>query len=356
MKRHNSLLCILLVLILLLTATGCNDLLYRIGEKTMSFLRSDIISLVTTTLPATQPPTTLPPTTQPTEPPTTAPFYEEKLTDVRAPFFGLYLAENGQKLYSKASSEKIHPASMAKLVTSCVALDTVSPDTVFTVGSEQELVNEDSSLCHILPGHMLTVRALLKGMLLNSGNDAGYTVAVNIARIKSGDALMDDTQAVAYFAEMMNEFAVSVGAENSNFTNPVGWDDEAQYTTLDDLALIAAHAMEYEEIRQIAAIQSEHVYFFSGESITWYNTNALLDPENEYYLPCAIGLKTGTTDFAGSCIIAAVKSGNTEYLAIVAGCADDEERYSSVHKIVGSIKTEATAEATTETIPEAITE
>lgn len=257
---------------------------------------------------------------------------------ISANHLGLYNAQTMECLYSQETANHIYPASLTKILTACTALKYVSPDTVFTVRTEQSLVPKGSSLCLIQPGHRLKLCDLLTGMLMCSGNDAAYTVAVNVAREVSGNISMSNSEAITYFSELMNGYARSIGAVNSNFTNPDGWDDENQYSTVYDLAIISAHAIRINEIRSIVSSRSKYVVFESGENITWKNTNALLQPESKYYLPQAIGLKTGTTSNAGNCIIAVVSIDAAEYIAVVTGCKSDGERYESVHKMIEMIK------------------
>lgn len=257
---------------------------------------------------------------------------------VSATCAGLYNAKTMECLYENSVDNKIYPASLTKIVTACTALKYISPNTVFTVGTEQRLVPKGSSLCLIKPGHRLNLLDLLTGMLMCSGNDAAYTVAVNVAREVSGNTDMSDYEAVTYFTKLMNDFAVSIGAVNSNFLNPDGWDIENQYSTVYDLALISAYAIQIDEIRNIVSSQSKYVVFASGENITWHNTNALLQPDSKYYLPQAVGLKTGTTAKAGNCLIAVVDIDGDEYIAVVTGCKSNDERYASVHKLIKQIK------------------
>lgn len=259
-------------------------------------------------------------------------------SNVAAPCFGLYNAETMECLYSQNAAKRVYPASLTKILTACTALKYVSPDTVFTVGAEQNLVPEGSSLCLIQKGHRLKLCDLLTGMLMFSGNDAAYTIAVNVARETSDDANMSDSEAVAYFADLMNRYARSIGAVNSNFVNPDGWDNKNQYSTVYDLALISAHAIGIEEIRDVVSSSSKRVVFASGETIVWKNTNSLLQRESQYYLPQAIGVKTGTTSKAGKCLIAAVSIDDDEYIAVVMGCESDGARYESVHGLINLIK------------------
>lgn len=254
--------------------------------------------------------------------------------NISAPYAGLYDAESFNCLYSKAPDEGIYPASLTKLLTACTALKYVSADSVFKVGTELSLVPEGSSLCLIQQGHRLKLRDLLTGMLMCSGNDAAYTVAVNIAKVVSGNRNMTDSQSVEYFCFLMNNLASDIGAKDSNFTNPDGWDNKMQYSTIHDLALISSYTMQIEEIRNIVSMQKKYVVFESGENITWKNTNKLLDPESDFYLSQAIGLKTGTTEKAGNCLIAVLNVNNKEYIIVITGCDSDNSRYETVHQLI----------------------
>lgn len=250
-----------------------------------------------------------------------------------APFEGLYDAENLGAIYEKSTDERIYPASLTKLLTACTALEYVSPDTVFNVGTELNLVNSGSSVCMISQGHSLTLYDLMTGMLVRSGNDAAYTIAVNVARKVSGDDSLGDSQAVEFFVSLMNDYAQSIGMEHSSFINPDGWDDENQYTTVSDLAIIAAKALEIEQIREIVSLPSKYVVFASGQNITWNNTNALINPESQYYCEDAIGMKTGSTLLAGKCLIAAFDVDGKIYIAITANSQSEEQRYESTLKL-----------------------
>ncbi len=264
----------------------------------------------------------------------TVPTTVQQDINISAPYAGLYNAENFNCLYSKAPDERIYPASLTKLLTACTALKYVSADSVFKVGTELSLVPRGSSLCLIQTGHRLRLGDLLTGMLMCSGNDAAYTVAVNIAKVVSGKRNMTDSQSVEYFCFLMNNLASDIGAKDSNFTNPDGWDNEMQYSTVHDLALISSYAMQIEEIRNIVSLKSKYVVFESGENITWNSTNKLLQPDSKYYLSQAIGMKTGTTEKAGNCLIAALNIKNEIYIIVIAGCGSDDCRYECVHQLI----------------------
>ena len=171
-------------------------------------------------------------------------------------------------------------------------------------------------------------------MLMASGNDAAYTVAVTTARAVKTDTAMTDAQAVAYFSELMNSYASSIGMKDSHFTTPEGWDDASQYTTVSDLLILANHAFSIPEIKTITGTYQKKVYFVSGENITWTNTNALLDPNSAYYCADAVGIKTGTTASAGNCLIAAFERNGKTYLSAVIGCSTGNDRYELTLKML----------------------
>lgn len=247
---------------------------------------------------------------------------------------GVYDITSGQTLYTKNASSKISIASTTKLLTSLVALNYVSPDRVFSVGSEINLIKPNSSVCGLSYGHSLKLRTLIAGMLLPSGNDAAYTVAVNVARIQSGKADMSDTQAVEYFCSLMNEYAKELGCKNSHFVNPEGWDNSNHYSTVEDMALIARAAVGNAIITSVACISSQNFTFASGHHITWKNTNSLLDPDSKYYYPNAKGLKTGTTSSAGKCLVTYSEQNGHKLLVLVYGANTEDDRFDSTAQIL----------------------
>lgn len=248
---------------------------------------------------------------------------------ISAPYAGLYEASSFSALYEKEARTAIPPASLAKVLTAITALTYVPSDTVFTVGSEQELVPARSSLCLIKEGHRLTLYQLLTGMLIASGNDAAYTVAVNTARFVMERDGVSDKEALAYFTELMNCIAKNIGAQDSLFKNPDGFDCDGQYVTVRDLALIGRYAMSFEEIREIVACAEKYTVFTSGENVTWKNSNQLLHSDSPYYFPEANGMKTGTTALAGKCLMATAQIKGKTYIAVVAGCTTEDSRYKS---------------------------
>lgn len=253
-------------------------------------------------------------------------------------FAGLYKADSLECLYSLNADTKVAPASLTKMVTACVAIENMPLNTVITVGSELSLVPKYSSLCYIYKNQRVKLSDLLTGMLLCSGNDAAYTIAANVGRYASGKSGLGDQEAVDYFCSLMNDYVKKIGAVNSNFTTPDGSDSEGQYSTVNDLAIITAHAMKNKTIATITSTHYKKVVFVSGQLAKWTNTNELIHPDSPYYTECVSGFKTGGTELAGKCLSATFTVNGVEYIAIVMGCEDNDARYENILKLINSIK------------------
>lgn len=249
-----------------------------------------------------------------------------------------YSVDDKSIIYNDNIDLKVAPASLTKLMTASVALKYVNKDKVFTVGSEQWLVQPYSSLCYLQIGNMLTLEDLITGMLMASGNDAAYTIAVSVARELKPDIYMTDDEAVKYFCELMNNFAYNLGMTQSNFVNPDGWDNDEQYTTVADLIKISEYALYVPEIREITSTFQKNVTIYSGENFTWTNSNRLLDPYSDYYCENAVGMKTGTTANAGNNLIAVFQKNERNYISIVTGCQSDTDRYELTLKLLSLAK------------------
>lgn len=232
-------------------------------------------------------------------------------------------ADTNTVLYQKSGTDKIAPASTAKMITALTVLDYCSPDDEMRVGAEIEMIHDDSSRAWLMQGNTLTVRQLLIALMLPSGNDAAYTLAVNTGKKIAGDNSLTNKQAIQVFMDKVNGKAKSLGAENSNFVVPDGYDADGQYTTAYDLAVIAKACLDDPYISEIVASYSSYERWSNGREVTYNNTNELLNPNSQYYLPEVIGLKTGTSSLGGACIVsAAIINGNT-YICAVMGSTED---------------------------------
>ncbi len=281
----------------------------------------------------TDPPETVPPTTvPPTEPPIKLTFGED-FTPASRDYFVYDCKENNVMAMSGSPDEQVYPASVTKLFTAYVALQVLDPDTVVTLGREVYMVSADSSLAYVKNGQKIAVSRLVEGMLLPSGNDAAYGLAVAAAEAKSGNSAMEPQDALAYFVNMMNETAQAEGMTGSHFANPDGYHDAEHYTTCADLITMARLALSNDLIRQYAATATDQVRFNNGDTAFWDNSNHLIDPESQYYHPAAIGLKTGHTSYAGFCLLSAFEL-DGEYIIIgTFGGVSPDDRYLDTLKL-----------------------
>ncbi len=174
-------------------------------------------------------------------------------------------------------------------------------------------------------------------MLISSGNDAAYTVAVNVARAVAQDADLTDEEAVTYFCGLMNETARDIGAVNSQYVNPEGWDDERQYTTVRDLSILIRKAMCVPEIRDAVSAVEQTVSVGNGQTLTFRNTNLFLHRGSNFYDERVTGFKTGSTSHAGKCLAVTTVKGGKTYIAIVMNCSTDTDRYQTMQKLLERI-------------------
>ncbi len=250
----------------------------------------------------------------------------------------LYCVENKELIIGENINDRVAPASLTKLLTATVALKYVDPGEVITVGTELQFVQPDSSLAMIAQGQRLKMYDLITGMLIPSGNDAAYTVAVSTARKASGSAEMSDERAVEYFCGLMNDTARELGMSGSHFADPDGWDNDEHYTTVSDLIKLTEHALTVPEIREIVGYTRKTVEFETGEVAEWVNGNVFMNPRyEEYYREGVIGMKTGTTDNAGYCFIGAFIRGGKTYITVVVGSELWEDRNEKTLQLIDSV-------------------
>jgi len=190
-------------------------------------------------------------------------------------------------------------ASTTKLMTALVTLEHASPEE--TVPIPPACAAVEGSSMYLKAGAVYTVRELLEGLLLASGNDAALALACHVA----GSA--ED------FAALMNEKARALGMTGSHFANPHGLDDPAHYGTARDLAVLMAACLENDTLASLLAERSAVV----GEQ-TYINHNKLLS-----LCPGCLGGKTGYTEAAGRCLVSCCEREGTRLICVTLGDPDD---------------------------------
>jgi D-alanyl-D-alanine carboxypeptidase (penicillin-binding protein 5/6) len=206
-------------------------------------------------------------------------------------------------VYQLNAHARLAPASLTKVITTLVALDAMRLDQVVTVPASINQLPWDSTRMGLRVGEQLTVRELLYGLFLNSGNDAAITLA---------EAVMPR----AVFVDRMNAKAAALGMTDTHFVNPIGLDDPAHFTSAADLAIAATVLIDRDpELAAIAstsritlpATATHHAY-------PLYNLNDLIRT-----YPGATGLKTGWTGHAGGCLIATATRDSRHLMVVVLG-------------------------------------
>lgn len=214
--------------------------------------------------------------------------------------------DTGQVLLASNEQVRLPMASTTKIMTALLALEHGNLDEVVTVPAEALTVGESSMF--LQAGEQLTLRDLLYGLLMVSGNDAAMTIALHIAGSE------------AAFVQMMNDRAASLGLINTHFANPHGLDAPGHYSSAADLYHLARVALTHPEF---AAIVATTQYTAAGHNLV--NKNELLT-----LYPDADGIKTGTTDLAGECLVASVTRGGHRVVAVILGST---QRYEDARRL-----------------------
>lgn len=200
-------------------------------------------------------------------------------------------------LYKRNEAQKLSPASTTKILTALVALDAYQLDDVLTV---KTVVNNGATM-KLVPGERITAENVLYGALIESGNDAAYTLADNYPG------------GVDAFVTAMNNKAKTLHLTDSSFTNPVGYDDPNHKMTPMDLARLAIVALSNRTIAKMVAIPQitisdvTHTYFHPLQ-----NVNQLLGK-----IPGVGGIKTGWTEEAGENLVTLVERGGHRVIVVV---------------------------------------
>ena len=231
----------------------------------------------------------------------------------------LYDYTSNQVLVNQNADARMEPASLTKLMTAYLVFDAIRHGTLLP---EQNLTvpaaavrNTGSGESRMLlrAGQSVTVGELLRGLIVQSGNDAAITLALHIAGSEAG------------FVDLMNREAKRLGMNNTHFANPVGLPDAQHYSSAFDLALLAAAIVR--DYPQHYALFGLRDYTFNN--VTQANRNRLL-----WIDPYADGLKTGHTETAGYCLIGSVKRNNRRLISVLLGAPSDNLRATESQKLL----------------------
>ena len=235
-------------------------------------------------------------------------------------YYSVYDVRNKDLIYSHQGDSKAYPASVTKVITALAALSNAKLEDKITVGAELDITYEGSSpsVANIKKGDTWTLRQLLYALLLPSGNDAGYEIAaLTIDSMHPGNNY-EAHEKIRMFSDLMNEVCAKVGATNSHFLTPDGnsyykadgsWDERISnhYLTANDMIKIANYAFTFGALAEVVQTASVSLKTVNGQSYSFTNTNQFLRSNHVNYFEYVVGLKTGTTNPAGNCIVTAAE-------------------------------------------------
>jgi D-alanyl-D-alanine carboxypeptidase (penicillin-binding protein 5/6) len=224
---------------------------------------------------------------------------------------------SGQLLSTEKPDERIDPASLTKLMTAYLTFSALRQKTLSleqTLPVSEKAWRTGGSRMFVRVDHQVPVDDLIKGMIVQSGNDACIVLAEGIAGSEEN------------FAQMMNREAARLGMKNSSFQNATGLTDPQHYTTARDLSLLAAALIRDfpEEYRRYYSMKE-----FSYNNIKQPNRNRLL-----WLDPTVDGMKTGHTEAAGYCLISSALRGPRRLLSVVLGADSEAARISESQKLL----------------------
>ena len=217
-------------------------------------------------------------------------------------------------IYGKNENVKKAMASTTKIMTAMVVIQNTNLNN--TVEISKKAAGTGGSRLGLKAGDKVTVKDLLYGLLLRSGNDCAVALAEYVAG------------SVQEFSNLMNQNAQMLGLNNTHFVTPHGLDEEEHYTTAYELAILADYALNNEVFAQIVNTKS-YTININKNSKTLNNTNELLGNLNGVY-----GVKTGFTNGAGRCLVTSIKRGNLDVICVVLGADTKKDRTRDSAKLI----------------------
>ena len=209
-------------------------------------------------------------------------------------------------IWGKSIDEKRAMASTTKIMTAILVLEYGNLSEQIEVC--KKAANIGGSRLGLHEKDKVTLKDLLYGLMLRSGNDAAVQIAIHLGGSIEG------------FAEMMNAKAKELGLKNTSFVTPHGLDDQNHYTTAYELAVLTDYALNIKEFAQIVNTKTATIYI-NGNSTTINNTNELLG-----YLNGVDGVKTGFTNNAGRCLVTSTTRNNWQIISVVLGADTKKHR------------------------------
>jgi D-alanyl-D-alanine carboxypeptidase (penicillin-binding protein 5/6) len=227
---------------------------------------------------------------------------------------GILMTMDGRVLWARDPDARRAMASTTKIMTAVVALEKAGIEGTVTVDKTAAMVGQSSM--GLIQGETFTMGELLKGVLVQSGNDAATLVAEDVGG------------SVAAFVALMNAKAVALNLTNTHYANPHGLDQAGHYTSAADLAALARYAMRIPLFREIVGTYKVTVRSDRYTHVLQSHNDLLKSYKG------AEGIKTGWTNDAGYCVVVAAKRGDIELLGVVMGAASEGDRSKQAKRLL----------------------
>lgn len=253
---------------------------------------------------------------------------EGYLTDGSCRATGLFDVDRTNVLYADSIFDRLYPASTTKLMTALLVLENANLDDVAVVSDSIMNLEPGSQVCGLEPGDSVTIRDLLYGLLLHSGNDNAVVCAEYVAGSVEG------------FVDMMNARATALLMSGTHFCNPHGLHEDDHYTTAYDLYILMNECIKNETFCEIIDTPSYTGQVThadgSSEMITWLATNYYYQGLVDSPTNCTImGGKTGTTDQAGACLVLLARDANGRpYISVILHAMDKGTLYTKMTQLL----------------------
>ncbi len=226
-------------------------------------------------------------------------------------------ADSGQVLYEMEMHEQMPPASITKIMTMLLVMEAIDAGKLSyedMVSCSEHAAGMGGSQIWLEPGEQMCVEDLLKAVAVNSANDAAVALGEHLAGSEEA------------FVEQMNRRAAELGMEDTVFRNASGLDEEGHLSSAYDIAVMSRELLKHPDILRFTTIWTDSIR--NGETAL-SNTNRLV----RFYEGCT-GLKTGTTDGAGSCLSASAERDGVRLIAVSMGSSTSDERFESCRSLL----------------------
>lgn len=244
--------------------------------------------------------------------PLTASAYEVTSFEITAQAGALISLDTGEFLYEKNVDQKVYPASITKIMTAVLMLesDKWNPEGKITLNKDSLDIILGTGLASSLlkEGEEFTQLDMLNMVLVSSWGDITYLAAEYYGGT------------IENFVEMMNQKAQELKLTGTHYSNPVGLHEEGTYTTVRDIYLLSEYALQYEPFATATSLPRYKLVTTAGTTRTLSTTNFLIDTTTNYYYKYASGIKTGFTDEAGRCLVSTASYNGYNYICILMGC------------------------------------